>query len=113
MAGAQALAIVAAPEFNRDAEILAAFAADAGLPTMCEWGQMAARGCLLGYGPVGPELWRRSADYVIRILRGTPPAELPIEGPTRFEFIVNAKTAKKLGLTIPASVLVRADEVIE
>jgi putative ABC transport system substrate-binding protein len=113
MAGAQALAIVAAPEFNRDAEILAASAADSELPTMCEWGQMAARGCLLGYGPVGPELWRRSADYVIRILRGTPPGELPIEGPTRFEFIVNTKTAKKLGLTIPASVLVRADGVIE
>ena len=112
-AGAQALAIVAAPEFNSDAEILAGLAIEAGLPTMCEWGQMAARGCLLGYGPVGLELWRRSADYVIRILRGTPASELPIEGPTRFEFIVNAKTAKKLGLTIPASVLVRADEVIE
>jgi ABC-type uncharacterized transport system substrate-binding protein len=113
MAGAQALAIVAAPEFNRDAEILAALAIDAGLPTVCEWGHMAVRGCLLGYGPVGPELWRRSADYVIRILRGALPGELPIEGPTRFEFIVNGKTGKQLALTIPASVLVRADEVIE
>jgi putative ABC transport system substrate-binding protein len=112
-AGAQALAIVAAPEFNRDAEILAGLAIEAGLPTMCEWGHMAVRGCLLGYGPVGPELWRRSADYVVRILRGTHPGELPIEGPTRFEFIVNAKTAKKLALAIPAAVLVRADEVIE
>jgi putative tryptophan/tyrosine transport system substrate-binding protein len=113
IAGAQALVIVAAPEFNRDAEILAALAIDAGLPAMCEWGQMAVRGCLLGYGPVGPELWRRSADYLIRILHGSLPGELPIEQPTRFEFIVNAKVAKRLALTIPASVLVRADEVIE
>ena len=73
--------IVAAPEFNRDAEILAALATEAGLPTMCEWSQMAVRGCMMGYGPSGPELWRRAADYVLRILRGTPAAELPIEGP--------------------------------
>jgi len=112
-AGAQALAIVAAPEFNRDAEILAALATEAGLPTICEWSHMAVRGCLLGYGPVGPELWRRSADYVIRILRGAAPGELPIEGPTHFEFAVNLNTAKQLALTIPASVLLRADKVIE
>ena len=112
-AGARALAIVAAPEFNRDAEILAALATEAGLPTMCEWGHMAARGCLLGYGPVGPELWRRAADYVTRILRGAAPGELPIEGPSHFEFVVNSRTAKQLALTIPTSVLLRADEVIE
>jgi putative ABC transport system substrate-binding protein len=112
-AGAQALAIVAAPEFNRDAEILAALATDSGLPTMCEWGHMAARGCLLGYGPVGPQLWRRAADYVTRILRGAVPGELPIEGPAHFEFAVNLKTAKQLALTIPTSVLLRADQVIE
>ena len=112
-AGAQALAIVAAPEFNRDAEILAAMATDTGLPTMCEWGHMAARGCLLGYGPVGTELWRRAGYYVSRILHGTAPGELPIETPTHFEFVVNSKTAKQLALTIPTSVLLRADEVIE
>jgi putative ABC transport system substrate-binding protein len=112
-AGAQALNIVAAPEFNRDAEILAALATDARLPTMCEWGHMATRGCLLGYGPVGTELWRRAADYVIRILRGAVPGELPIEGPARFEFVVNSRTAKQLALAIPTSVLLRADEVIE
>jgi putative tryptophan/tyrosine transport system substrate-binding protein len=112
-AGAQALAIVAAPEFNRDAEILAAMATDTELPTMCEWGHMAARGCLLGYGPVGTELWRRAGYYVSRILHGTAPGELPIETPTHFEFVVNSKTAKQLALTIPTSVLLRADEVIE
>ena len=112
-AGAQALVIVAAPEFNRDAEILAALATEAGLPTMCEWSQMAARGCMMGYGPSGPELWRRAADYVLRILRGTPVAELPIEGPTLFEFAINLKTAKRLGINPPLSVLLRADQVIE
>ena len=75
---------MAAPEFNRDAEILAALATDSGLPTMCEWGHMAARGCLLGYGPVGTELWRRAGYYVSRILHGAVPAELPIETPTDF-----------------------------
>jgi putative ABC transport system substrate-binding protein len=113
VAAAQALVIVAAPEFNRDAEILAALATDAGLPTMCEWGQMAARGCLLGYGPVAPELWRRAADYVLRILRGANPAALPIEGPARFEFAVNLKTAQQLAVTIPNSVLLRADQLIQ
>jgi putative tryptophan/tyrosine transport system substrate-binding protein len=112
-AGAQALLIVAAPEFNRDAEILAAMAIEAGLPTMCEWRQMASRGCVLGYGPAGPELWRRAADYVIRILNGASLGGLPIEGPTRFEFGINLKSAKKLSLTLPTSVMLRADEVIE
>ena len=112
-AGAQALVIVAAPEFNRDAEVLAALATDAGLPTMCEWSQMAARGCMLGYGPSGPELWPRAADYVVRILRGTPAAELPVEGPTLFEFAVNLKTARRLGVNPPMSVFLRADQVIE
>ena len=74
---------------------------------------MAARGCLLGYGPVGTELWRRAGYYVSRILHGAVPAELPIETPTHFEFVVNSKTAKQLALTIPTSVLLRADEVIE
>jgi putative tryptophan/tyrosine transport system substrate-binding protein len=103
-AGAQALAIVATPEFNRDAEILAALATDAGLPTMCEWGQMAARGCMLGYGPVPPELWQRAGHYVLRILQGAAPSDLPIDGPARFEFVVNARTAKQLAVAIPTSV---------
>ena len=73
----------------------------------------AARGCLLGYGPVSPDLWRRAADYVLRVLRGAAPATLPIEGPAHFEFAVNLKTAKQLAVTIPTSVLLRADQLIE
>jgi putative tryptophan/tyrosine transport system substrate-binding protein len=74
---------------------------------------MARDGCLIGYGPNFATLQRRPADYVARILRGAKPGELPIEQPTLFEFAVNLKTAKALGLTIPESVLQRADEVIE
>jgi len=112
-AGAQALVIVSAPEFNRDAEILAALAIEAKLPAVCEWSHMAAQGCLFGYGPNQVELRRRTADYVARILRGTPPGDIPIEGPTRFSFTVNLKTAERIGVDLPTGVLLRADEVIE
>jgi putative tryptophan/tyrosine transport system substrate-binding protein len=112
-AGAEALIIVSAPEFNRDAEILAALAVEAKLPTVCEWSHMAAQGCLFGYGPSQTELRRRTADYLVRILRGSAPGDLPIEGPTRFQFTVNLRTAKRLGLELPTGVLLRADEVIE
>jgi putative ABC transport system substrate-binding protein len=112
-AGAEALIIVSAPEFNRDAEILAALAVEAKLPTICEWSHMAAQGCLFGYGPSHTELRRRTADYLVRIFRGSAPGDLPIEGPTRFRFAVNLKTAKRLGIELPTGLLLRADEVIE
>jgi putative ABC transport system substrate-binding protein len=70
-------------------------------------------GGLLSYGPDIVDIYRRSASYVDRILRGTKPAELPVQLPTKFEMVLNAKTAKALGLTVPQSILLRADEVIE
>ena len=112
-ARSEALVIISAPDFFRDAALLSRLATEAGLPTVCEWASMARDGCLIGYGPNFAALWRRPADYVARILRGAKPGELPIEQPTLFEFAINLKTAKALGLTIPHSQLVLADEVIE
>ena len=70
-------------------------------------------GGLLYYGPDSVDIWRRAASYVDRILRGAKPAELPVQLPTKFEMVVNLKTAKALGLTVPQSILLRADEIIE
>ena len=112
-ARSEALVIISAPDFFRDAALLSRLALEAGLPTVCEWASMAHDGCLIGYGPNFAALWRRPAEYVARILRGAMPGELPIEQPTVYEFAINLKTAKALGLTIPELALQRADEVFE
>jgi putative ABC transport system substrate-binding protein len=112
-AGVQGLVIISAPDFFRDAALLAQTARAAGLPAICEWREMAESGCLMAYGPISQELTRRAAAYVVQILRGVAPGELPIETPTHFEFTLNLKTAAALGVQFPPSVLIRADEVIE
>ncbi len=86
-------------------------AAKRRLPTTCNW--LEAAGCLMSYGPNRLDMFRRAATFVDKILKGAKPTDLPVEQPTRFELVINMKTAKALGLTIPPSVLVRADQVIQ
>jgi len=83
------------------------------LPAIGTWRQWVEAGFLMSYGPNLSDMFRLSADYVDKILKGEKPADLPVQQPTRFELIVNLKTAKALGLTVPPSILARADEVIE
>jgi len=83
------------------------------LPTMCGQPAWSDAGCLISYGHDRSHQWRRAAVFVDKILKGAKPADLPIEQPTKFEFVINLKTAKQIGLTIPQSVLYRADKVIK
>jgi len=88
-------------------------AAQSRLPAIGNSARWAEEGCLIAYGPNVAEFYRRAATYVDRILKGAKPADLPVERPTKFEFLINLKTAKALNLTIPQSVLFRADRVIK
>ena len=88
------------------------FAAARRLPAMYPYREYVDAGGLMSYAPSNIDLFRGAAVYVDKILKGTKPAELPVQEPARFELVINLKTAKALGLTIPQSVLIRADEVI-
>ena len=92
---------------------LAALAAKSRFPAVGVFGQSAEAGYLMSYGPNMSDLFRRTATYVDKILKGAKPGDLPIEQPTMFEFVINRQTAKALDLTIPPSLLLRADRVIE
>src|SRR5262249_1237610 len=111
--GAEALYVCGDPLVSANRVRIVTFALTARLPTMYDHRGHVEAGGLMCYGPNFPELWRRTAEMVDKILRGARPADLPVEQPTKFELVVNLTTAKALGLTIPESFLLRADEVIE
>jgi putative ABC transport system substrate-binding protein len=106
--------VVPSPIANRYEKQIADFMGKKRLPWTCDAIESVEKaGCLMSYGPSYPDLHKRAALYVDKILKGATPADLPVEQPTKFELVINQKTAKQIGLTIPPSVLARADRVIK
>ena len=97
----------------RQRNLIAEFAVKHRIPTISAWEDFAIDGNLMTYGPNLHDAWRRLATYVDKVLKGTRPADLPVEQPTKFQLVINLKTAKAIGLTIPPSLLIRADRIIE
>jgi putative ABC transport system substrate-binding protein len=111
--GAQAVHVVSGTMVYVSRNRLAEHALKARLPMSCGGGEYVEAGCLMSYGASLGDLFRNAAQYVDRILRGARPADLPVEQPTKFELVINLRTAKALGLTVPPSLLARADKVID
>ena len=111
--GAQALAVLSSAIFTVHRTQLVDLAAKARLPAIYNNTDFVTAGGLMSYGALRSEMWRRAAVLVDKILKGAKPADLPVEQPTKFEFTINLKTAKQIGLTIPPNVLARADRVIK
>jgi putative ABC transport system substrate-binding protein len=115
--GAAALNFLATPLFSlpgtRNNQIVMERIATLRLPAIFQWPETAEAGALAGYGPRFPEMYRQRARMVARILRGAKPPDMPVEQPDRFQLVVNLKAAKALGHEVPASLVLRADEVIE
>jgi putative ABC transport system substrate-binding protein len=110
---ADGVLVLSTPLFIAGAKPLADLAIKHKVPSMFGPRHHVEAGGLMSYSPDRADLWRRSAIYVDKILRGIDPADLPVEQPTKFELVINLKTAKALGIEIPPTLLARADEVIE
>ena len=112
-AGIDSLYVVSSRQTVLNIKRIVEFATQSRLPLAGGWGAWAKEGGLFSYGPDGVNMARRAANYIDRILKGAKPADLPVEQPAKFELIINLKTAKALGLTVPHSLLSRADELID
>jgi len=110
--GAQALITTPNPVINTQQRQVLDFAATNRLPAMYQTPEWVEAGGLMSYAPNFTDMWRRAADYVDKILKGVKPGDIPVEQPRAFEFLINLKTAKQIGLAIPPNVLARADKVI-
>jgi putative ABC transport system substrate-binding protein len=108
-----AVFVPAEPLANTNRKRISSFALALHLPTLFASSEYVEAGGLMSYGPNFPDLYRRTADFVDKILRGAKPAEMPVEQPTKFDLAVNLTTAEVLGLSLPTTFLARADEVIE
>jgi putative ABC transport system substrate-binding protein len=108
-----ALLVVLSPLATLNSKRIVDLALKFRLPGMFPTRQFAEEGGLMAYGPLMGDLYRRAATYVDKILKGAKPADLPVEQPMKFEFVINLTAAKQIGLTIPPNVLVRADKVIK
>jgi putative ABC transport system substrate-binding protein len=110
---AEAVFLVESPRTVANRTVISELGLKHRLPIMSQFSRVAEADGLMSYGPDLSDLFRRAATYVDKILKGAKPADLPVEQPTRFELVINLNTAKALGLTIPQSILQRADQVIE
>ena len=113
LSGMEALYVCGDPLTVTNRVRISTLALGARLPTMFGAREYVEAGGLMSFGSSFPDLYRRTADFVDKILRGTKPADIPVEQPTKFDLIINLTTAKALGLTVPPTLLARADEVIE
>lgn len=113
MQALQALVVFDDPVIWSHRKQVVALAAKRRLPVVYGYSEFVSEGGLISYGPYRPDLYRRTAAYVDKILKGAKPSDLPVERPTKFELVVNMKAAKALGIAMPPSVLVQADTVIE
>jgi putative ABC transport system substrate-binding protein len=111
--GAQAVNVLASPILASLSREMIVLAAQHRLPAIYQWKEHVEVGGFVSYGPSLVQLWRQAGAITAKLLKGANPADMPVEQPTKFELVINIKTARALGLTLSPSILVRADEVIE